>query len=98
MDYDFWQEEVKRLSEHGYIELAADKYFFDRLYNLAKAKYPDVNFVKRVGNFAVGQIIFLPKAKKEIIRRLRRDLGEASKLVGGLTDALQKITGEKTPA
>lgn len=89
--YDYVDEQIKKLGEYGYLELAAEREVFDDYLKRAKAKFPKVDFVKGVGGFAVGQIIFLPKARKQIIHRLERALSEGHKIVDGLVTALAKI-------
>lgn len=57
-----------------------------------KPQFPDLDYVHGVGAYDVGQIVFLPKAKRGITAQVRYQLKHAEQAVRAKSKALAKLT------
>lgn len=90
-----FNQQAERLERCGYIEMAANKNYFNKYLEGLKKKFPALKYVDKTGRFALTQIIYLPKAKREILARLKRDKAEYEKALKSTEEAIAKMD-EKT--
>lgn len=72
----YLSQRVEELARRGQVESAAYPDFFNPMFAALKAAHPDVQVVKKTGVGSLYQIVFLPKARRAVVAKLKRDLAE----------------------
>lgn len=72
----FIRQRIEELSKQGQVTSSAYPDFFNPMFAALKAAHPEVQVVKKTGEGSLQQIVFLPKARRAVVSKLKRDLAE----------------------
>lgn len=89
----FMTEKLKHLKERGLLETAAgaSSDFFKDLVKQCKKEFPEVKFIARAAHHGIGEFIYLPKARNEVMSIMKNCLYEHEKIAKRLTVAIAKL-------
>lgn len=89
----FITEKLKHLKERGLLETAAgaNSDFFKDLVKQCKKEFPEVKFLDRAAYHGIGEFIYLPKARNEVMSIIKNSLRDHEEIAKRLTVALAKL-------
>jgi hypothetical protein len=85
------QRAIEHLESNGYFTMTNLPYA-ERYIEALKFKFPDVALVHGVGEYSVGQFIFIPKGRATVLELVQRELRGAKVAVKSLEGAIKKLT------
>lgn len=73
----FLNQQIEGIRRYGYVEFSNPDFAIEVMAELPRPEFAEVKHVAGAGRFAVEGFIYLPRAKKKLAARVKRDLREA---------------------